>query len=197
MSNKKKIRSKRFGCAAMVLCALAVMAAFSILYSQVWSQNKRYVLYYQEEIAQSSERYGLDPYLVSAMIFCESSFEADAVSSVGAVGLMQIMPETGDWLAHKTQMEDYDGAMLLRPSVNIALGCWYLDFLINRYDGDWECAIAAYHSGQGRVDAWLADPAISSDGKTLKEIPEGETKKYTSRVLSAYVVYKKLHRDAF
>jgi soluble lytic murein transglycosylase-like protein len=76
MREKKRRKAKTAGCVAMILCAFAILAALSAIYAQIWSQNKRYVLYYTDEIIQSSQQYGLDPYLVSAMIYCESSFQA-------------------------------------------------------------------------------------------------------------------------
>ena len=185
------------GLIAIVLCVVVVAVAIAAVYYGVVAQKNLYMLNYREEISLFSEKYQVDPFIISAMIYCESTFRSDAVSSVGAVGLMQIMPATGEWLAGKLKIGDYSENMLLRPSINIEMGCYYMRFLLDRYDGDLVCAVAAYHSGQGTVDGWRSNPEISEDGKTLHNIPEGETRKYTTRVINATEIYRKLYKDDF
>ena len=194
MANRKKGGLFRAALALIVLAGLIL--AYATVF-QPWAQRQRYAIHYEQQIAHYAQKNGLDPYLVCAMIFCESSFKSDARSSVGALGLMQIMPETGAWLAHKVGIDDFDASMLYDPQVNMELGCWYLAFLLDRYAGDRQCAVAAYHGGQGNMDGWLQDPSISADGKTLDNIPEGETKKYTNRVLKVYEIYQQLYPDRF
>ncbi len=84
---------------------------------------------FNNEIGVYSEMYGLDPYLVAAIIKTESGFNKDIVSSMGAVGLMQIMPSTGEWIARQLNIEDFSGEMLKNEDVNIEMGCWYLNYL--------------------------------------------------------------------
>ncbi len=182
---------------AMLLCLLILFAALFAIHYAGRTQRNMYKLNYTDEISASCTQNSLDPYLVCAMIFCESSFRSEAVSSVGAIGLMQIMPDTGQWLADRLDMDGYSEQLLRRPSVNIQLGCYYLRFLLDRYGQDWRCAVAAYHSGQGNVDSWLKNSQISPDGSTLVNIPQGETKKYTERVLKTYDIYKKLYWSEF
>ena len=105
---------------------------------------------------------------------------------------MQIMPETGDWIAGKFG-DTYTEGCLYDPDTNIRYGCWYMGFLIDRYGGDKACASAAYHSGQGTVDGWLRDTAYSSDGRTLAVIPGENAKVYVERVLNYYEKYKEIY----
>ena len=118
-------------------------------------------------VRETAAEYGLNPPLVAAVIYTESKYNASAVSSAGAMGLMQIMPETGEWIAHKLDWPFTDET-LFDPRANARLGAWYLRFLLDRYDGRVQNAIAAYHAGQGSVDAWLEDARYSSDGLTLE-----------------------------
>ncbi len=140
-----------------------------------WELEKRtYRLDYTEYASPSTrEEYKLDPYLIASIIHCESGNRPDAVSPDGALGLMQIMPTTGEWIAGKLQVENFHTDMLFEPSVNIRFGCWYLRFLMDRYDQDRQLAVAAYNAGHGTVDKWLEDPGVSAEGR-LVEIPYPE-----------------------
>ncbi|MBQ2818321.1 MAG: lytic transglycosylase domain-containing protein [Clostridia bacterium] len=183
-----------------VIIAAVLLLALCFIYATVykpWSMKSRYILEYEETIRAHSEQYGVDPYLVAAMIYCESTYNPQAVSSVGARGLMQVMPDTGEWIAKKIDIEEFTEDMLFDTSINIEMGCWYMSFLLERYEGNQSCAVGAYHCGHGKMDGWLEDPMISSDGKTLENIPEGETKKYINRVNNAYDIYKELYPDIF
>ena len=127
---------------------------------------------------------------MAAVIYCESSFQPEAVSSAGARGLMQIMPETGAWIAKKLGESDYTDERLFEPVLSIRYGCWYLNYLDGRYDGDLTKATAAYHAGGSRVDEWLANKQYSQDGVTLAYIPYDSTRAYVANVKSAYEHYK-------
>ena len=122
----------------------------------------------------------------------ESSYRPEAVSSVDAQGLMQILPSTAEWIAGKLD-ETYTEGCLFDPETNIRYGCWYLGFLMRRYDGDMRCSSSAYHAGQGTVDKWLADPNYSSDGKTLDVIGYDSTNTYVNRVLRYYEQYEEIY----
>lgn len=101
---------------------------------------------------------------------------------------MQIMPDTGVWIAGKFD-EEFVPEALFDPVTSIRYGSWYLGFLADRYDGDISCTTAAYHAGQGTVDKWLANPEYSSDGKTLQKIPYDSTRTYVDRVMKYYEYY--------
>jgi len=124
----------------------------------------------------------IDPSVILAVIMAESSFRPYVQSHAGAQGLMQLMPSTAEWVAQLMGKTDFDPETIWEPEVNIALGSFYLNWLKRRYNGDINLAIAAYNAGQGRVNSWLADPEVSSDGRTLDTIPFNETRNYVERV---------------
>lgn len=162
-----------------------------------WRDKQKYPLKYTEHILAVSEKYQLDPYLLCGMIWVESRFNPEAVSKVGATGLLQVMPETGQWLAGKLDLEDYDENFLTQPQYSIEMGGWYLRFLLDRYDGDEHLALTAYNAGQNQVDKWLEDPAVSPDGKTLQNVPGTDAPQYAGRVQRARAQYERIYEDAF
>ena len=162
------------------------------------AERAQHPLHYAEHIVPYAASYELDPALVCAVILSESSFDPMAESRLGARGLMQLMPDTAQWVAHKLDEDDetYSFDMLYDPEVAIRYGCWYLGYLSRRFDGDATKIICAYHAGQGNVDAWLANPQYSRDGVTLDVIPYENTATYCSRVLKARDVYRKYYFPA-
>jgi len=183
--------------AILFLCA----AGFGgyVLYEDAQYQKalRNYPVAYTDIIKQTATKYDLDPYLVQSIIRCESSNDPNAVSRVGAIGLMQIMPDTGEWIGHKIDPElAYSLDMLNDPATNIEYGCWYLNFLDERFDGDWMEMIAAYNAGHGSVKEWLNDARFSKDGK-LVTIPFEDTARYYEHVMTAYENYTTLYPDLF
>jgi len=119
-----------------------------------WYLRTRYPLEYEQVIhAYSAERH-LDPTLVAAVIYAESRFDPNVRSDAGAVGLMQILPETGKFIARSTGGTGFVEADLRDPDINVRYGTWLLDNLRARYDGDLATALAAYHAGPANVDEW-------------------------------------------
>ena len=177
-----------FASALIVLIALGAWA----LFGRDRADLSRYPMTYAPEIRAAAEEFSLDPAYVASVVLAESSFDAEAVSSVGAIGLMQIMPATGEWIAGKLD-DVFDVERLYEPSVNLRYGCWYLRFLLDRYDGDMRTASTAYHQGQGRVDDWLQDPQYSQDGRTLTAISSAVTDTYVNRIMESYEHYKELY----
>ena len=147
---------------------------------------------YEEIVNKYSYEYNLDPFLVLAVIKTESNFNTEAESSKGAKGLMQIMDSTGEWIASKLEIRNFNTNMLYEPEINIEFGCWYLNNLLNEF-GDLSLALAAYNGGSGNVTRWLNDPKYSRDGESLTYIPFKETKKYVDKVSTRYNVYKFLY----
>ena len=177
-----------FASALVVLIALGAWA----LFGRGRMDLSRYPMTYAPEIRAAAAEFSLDPAYVASVALAESSFDAEAVSSVGAIGLMQIMPSTGEWIAGKLD-EAFDAQRLYEPSVNLRYGCWYLRFLLDRYDGDMYTASTAYHQGQGRVDQWLEDPEYSEDGRTLTAISSAVTDTYVNRIMESYAHYQELY----
>ena len=152
---------------------------------RVWRTTVRY----REQIVREAGQYGLRPAFVAAIILNESSYDPSAVSSVGARGLMQLLPDTGRWVAGKLGIRDYTDDLLFDAETNLRLGVWYLDFLSDRYGGDPVLVACAYHAGHGNVDTWLT--RYSRDGRTLSldEIPMENTRSYARKVVDSYAIY--------
>ena len=178
-----------FASALIVLIALGAWA----LFGRDRMDLSRYPMTYAPEIRAAAAEFSLDPAYVASVVLAESSFDAEAVSSAGAIGLMQIMPATGEWIAGKLEDEPFDVQRLYQPEVNLRYGCWYLRFLLDRYDGDMYTASTAYHQGQGRVDQWLEDPQYSQDGRTLTAISSAVTDTYVNRIMESYANYQELY----
>ena len=155
--------------------------------------NEAYPLVYRDLIELYSDEYNLSPAFVSAIIRNESSFRSDAESSVGARGLMQLMPDTASWIAGKVKENGYSFERMYDPASNIRYGCWYLNYLSRLFYGDPVAVAAAYHAGQGQVKIWLSDPLLSEDGFTIpfEALPKGPTKEYVRRVTRDYGIYQK------
>ncbi len=140
----------------IVVVGVAVLgaAAFAIVRHQPdFVQRLRYPLRYEMIVRGHAENYDLDPSLLAAVIYTESRFDARATSSAGAIGLMQLLPETGRGIAVRTGGAAFVIDDLYEPELNVRYGAWYLHNLLDRY-GDERTALAAYHAGQGNVDRW-------------------------------------------
>ena len=196
----------RFGVLALAL-VLLVVGSVSITKTYLAHQEERrrleaeaaeraqHPLYYADTITAYADSQELDPALVAAVILCESSYDPKAESRLGARGLMQLMPDTAEWVAHKLGEDgaDYSFDNLYDPQTNIRFGTWYLGYLSRRFNGDATKIVCAYHAGQGNVDSWLKNPQYSSDGVTLDVIPTQDTATYASRVLRARDIYRKYY----
>ena len=182
---------------ALTLTATILMNAYLVRQEQKHIGEQRaidenYPLEYREAIVKTAAEYNLAPALVAAVIRNESSFRPAVESSVGARGLMQVMPETAEWIAGKLRTENYSFEMLYDPETNIRFGCWYLSYLSTLFSGDPLCVVCAYHAGQGEISSWLANPLYSENGYTLMQdrLPEGPTKQYAGRVTRDYGIYQ-------
>ena len=196
----------RFGALTLALILL-IVGSVSITRTYLAHQEERrrleaeaaeraqHPLYYADTITAYADAQELDPALVAAVILCESSYDPKAESRLGARGLMQLMPDTAEWVAHKLGEDgaDYSFDNLYDPQTNIRFGTWYLGYLSRRFDGDATKVVCAYHAGQGNVDSWLKNPQYSSDGVTLDVIPTQDTATYASRVLRARDIYRKYY----
>lgn len=193
--NNKKRKSKDktrrdLKLAIIVLLILAFLSAVAYFgYPQV--QKYLYPLKYKEEIINETDSFGLSSALIAAIIYTESGFDENDISNAGAVGLMQIMPDSGKWIAGKLGI-DFNESMLKDPDTNIKLGCWYVKYLMDRFS-DMDSVLAAYNAGPNKVADWLDDKNYSQDGKTLTNIPYDETKNYVEKVKGACDVYKKIY----
>ena len=191
--NRRKKQGGAIRALLLGLCAVMLMGLLALGFRALQrSRVARYPVLYTREIQFYALENQVPAPLLAAMIMAESSYDPNAVSGVGARGLMQVMPETGAWIAGKLD-EPFSEQALFEPDVSIRYGAWYMSFLLRRYEGDFTCAVAAYHAGQGNVDAWLKNPQYSSDGVTLDVIPTEDTATYAGRVLRARDVYRKYY----
>lgn len=186
---RRRVLSRR-GLWALTLLLMALV--FGGLLAR---QKLPYYIYpvdYFEIISAEAESVGLDPYLISAVIKAESNFREDALSSAGAVGLMQLMPSTAEWLAAKGGCE-FELERLCEPEYNIRLGCQYLRFLLDYWQWDVCKALASYNAGQTNVARWLNEGIWDGTGENLADIPFNETQKYVDKVLRIYQEYQELY----
>jgi soluble lytic murein transglycosylase len=153
-----------------------------------------YPLHYRGQVEALADEYEIDRWLVFAMIRVESGFKARAESFAGARGLMQLMPATAGWIV-ETAGFDMTEADIWQPEANIRLGCWYIDWLRDYYDGDLVAGMAAYNAGMSNVDAWLAEGLWDGTLETLADIPFAETRRYISHVYESYDIYRKLYAE--
>ena len=150
-----------------------------------------YPIRYDEFVEVYAKENNLSPFFVYAVIKCESGFDKNAVSSADARGLMQLLPSSFLWLTKKTG-ENLPESMMLDPEISIKYGCYLYGMLFGEFKTERE-AIAAYHAGPGNVRKWLKNEQYSENGKTLDEIPFGNTKGYVERVLKTKAIYEKLY----
>lgn len=154
--------------------------------------KKFYPYNYSEYIELYSKQRNEDPLLIAAIIKAESNYNVNAKSNKNAYGLMQLTPETAEWIAEKIGIENFSLDMLYDPEINISMGCWYVQDLYNEFK-DTNLVLAAYNAGRGRVGKWLKNPRHSRDGKNLHYIPFKETDKYVKKVRVNFNIYKSLY----
>jgi soluble lytic murein transglycosylase len=135
----------------------------------------------------------VDPWFVASILREESGYRPDVVSVSGALGLLQLMPDTATRLARDAGIADFSPSQLVRPELNLRLGTLYLDRLARRFDGALEAVAASYNAGPEAVAKWRSGPARPAD-EWVEAIPYDETRGYTKRVLRSFHVYRTLHR---
>lgn len=178
----------------MLLVVLFAILGLILYFSSCSIDKAQYQLEYSDLVNKYSKEYNVSDELIFAVIKTESNFNPDAESGVGAIGLMQIMPYTFEWL-----QTYYDGEVTMNtdclydPETSIKYGTRFLAFLLDRYQNCEETAVAAYNAGFGAVDEWLMDESCSSDGITLDNIPYSETRYYVAKVENAKDNYKDVY----
>ena len=174
--------------AVSAVLGLAALAA-AVLYVEetkpAWYGKIRYPLAYEHVIRGHARNYELDAALIAAVIYRESKFDPDARSRSGAIGLMQLLPDTARGIAVHTGGRDFVVEDLLDPEINVRYGSFYLRRLLRKYE-DERLALAAYNAGQANVDEWLA-----ADG----EIAFAETRQYVDEIVELRDVYARAYAD--
>jgi len=153
-----------------------------------------YPMPYENEVDRYAKQFQLDPFLVTAVMRVESRFNPFAESPKGAVGLMQLMPDTAKWAAGKMQVE-YSKEMLFDPEFNISVGCWYLALLKSQFGGNDAAALAAYNAGRTQVNEWLSKGQWSGSLEDAESIPFLETRDYVRKVFRDYKIYRRIYQD--
>lgn len=190
LNSVKKNKLKKLLPMVLYIALAFVLIIFSIRLHEALNK-KMYPLEYFDLISEYSERYSLSPELICSVILCESGFDANAVSKAGACGLMQLLPSTFDWVRERYALDAED---IFEPKSNICVGCAYLSYLTQKFQGT-EAVLAAYNAGEGRVCEWLNDARYSTDGITLLRIPYPETEEYINRVCNAMLHYPLIYDE--
>jgi peptidoglycan lytic transglycosylase len=186
-----RVQRRRLG----FVVALAALIAVGLITLKPWAdkavQEITLPLRHEDIIRQQAEDKNLDPSLIAGVIYVESRFR-DQTSHAGAKGLMQLMPQTADYIAHKSGGTRFVQGDLADPQINIAYGSWYLRYLLEHYHGNVPLALAAYNAGEGKVDQWWADAASRGEQfRVADHIPFAETREYVGKVLDARRDYRR------
>jgi soluble lytic murein transglycosylase len=176
----------------LLLLLLLVVLAFN--HPMLWKFV--YPIEYENEVGESSARYHINPYVVLAVIRVESNFFPNQRSSRGAVGLMQIMPNTAEWIVQYKREPKEILSQIDEPHVNIDMGTWFLMALHKEFGDNWVATLAAYNAGPGNVHKWIQngwEPSM----ETIDGIPFGETRHYVQRVLYYVKKYEWVYAEDF
>ncbi|WP_373229418.1 lytic transglycosylase domain-containing protein [Cohnella sp.] len=184
----KRIKRKR------VILPLILIVLGALFVQSEWLGRWIYPISYVDEIKRSALEYQLDPLLIAAIIRVESNYKHEAVSPKGALGIMQIMPETAAWIL---EQEDF-GKLTARDAgmdaqAGIRMGSWYVKELNRQFNGNLLVSLAAYNAGPGKVRQWLEKGTWEGTEQTIRDIPYGETRHYVQRVMYYYKKYQKIY----
>ena len=189
---REKERQRRALILAVVVFALA-LAAYFLSQSEPVQRRYLYPYPYQELVELYAKANGVDSALVASVIMNESRFQNDARSPRGAIGLMQIMPETAQWIAVQLGDDNFSLEKLREPETNIRYGVWYLAELQREFAGNNILALAAYNAGRGTVRDWIEEGDWPWTFHALDKIPYPETRSYVKNVLQNRIRYEKLY----
>ena len=164
-----------------------VLAVLCLIFLLIFNYSL-YPLKYKNIIINYSDNYNVDKALIASVICVESSFNKNAISKKGAMGLMQLMPSTAKWVCEQNNII-YEEEQLLEPEFNVKVGTCYLKYLIKKF-ANIDNAILAYNAGEGTVLTWLNNANLSSNGEELNTIPYKETSSYLIKVKRAINIYR-------
>lgn len=187
MRRKRNLKKKRktFRNSLLLILVTVIGLLAYLVYGRLFP------LEHEDLVEQYAAEFDVDPYLVYAVIHTESRFREGVVSPAGAMGLMQVTEETGEFIAKRLLIESYTKEMLFDPEMNIRMGVYYLSYLRENFPVK-ETQLAAYNAGPNRIRTWLLDDEISS-GDVLTNIPFEETKNYVERVNTREKIYRLLY----
>lgn len=171
----------------IIILVLVIVASFGVVTYGTMTRPVEHT----KIINKYSKEYNIDPLLVLSVIKVESAFDNNAHSHMNAVGLMQVIPETAEWVAEKTKKE-YNEEDLFDPETNIQIGTFYLAYLIDHFQ-DENLAIVAYNGGMGNVQSWIDKKIVGKNGMGLENVPIEEARNYVVKVNKHYDVYKNFY----
>ncbi|MDD5410560.1 MAG: transglycosylase SLT domain-containing protein [Methylobacter sp.] len=169
------------------------IAINTLIKADYWDDlTLRFPVHYSDQIHNNAYQQNLDPAIIFGLIRQESLFDKDAESSVGARGLMQIMPKTGMQIARELKEKWQSDESLFNPDINVKYGAFYYKQLLKRFHGHFALATAAYNAGPARVAKWLPSVEAVPADIWVETIPYRETRKYVTAVLSYAIIYQQL-----
>lgn len=176
--------------AKKVYFGVFIIVIIIILLSHKTVLKMFFPLEYSSSVERYSSVYDVDPNIIYSIINVESKFNPDALSKKGAVGLMQITPKTGEYIASLLNKDDYDENSLYEPEINIEFGTFYISKLNRDFNGNLNYIFAAYNGGEGNVRKWIQNKGGTLD---IDDIPFRETREYIKRVNRYYKLYTYLY----
>ena len=196
VQRNRRIQRRMATCFCVALFILGIsLSAFCILQFEPVQRKYFYVYPYHDTVMKYAELYHVDSNLTAAVIKSESKFKHTAKSHRGAVGLMQLMPETAAWIADQLDDKNYSVESLHEPDRNIRYGTWYLSTLQKEFHGNNVLALAAYNAGRGNVQEWMKQYNWSEDFSDIDAIPFAETRDYVRQVLADEKKYRELYPE--
>jgi soluble lytic murein transglycosylase len=187
------VRRRRLALGTFVsVAALAALIALAMPLFRKAVNDLTLPLAYSDVIREQAVEKHLDPALIAAVIYAETKFDPRP-SSAGAQGLMQILPQTAEFLARRSGATTFTLSDLGTPAVNIAYGSYYLRYLLDHYNGQEMLALAAYNGGETNVDTWMAAERQAGRALTINEIPFSQTRAYVVKVLRAQRQYRQTY----
>ena len=192
--NIKTKRKMSFWKKLLLMILVLASLSYFIWQNEDFQRKYLYPYDYQDTINFYADRYEVDRNLVASVILAESKFRQDATSVHGARGLMQIMPETGSWIATQIEDDSFSVDKLYNVNMNIKYGTWYLSELQTEFEENEVLALAAYNAGRGNVYEWMEKYHWDIDFKDYTKIPFPETREYVKRVLENKKHYNKLYK---
>ena len=196
IKQKRQETNRRF--AAFSLGILILCMAFSFFFIMQSESMQRQYLYpypYRSVVEHYAAKYKVDSSLVAGMILSESKFRNEAKSHRGAIGLMQLMPETAMWISEQLDDKEYELSELREPQKNIEYGTWYIASLEEEFEGNDVLALAAYNAGRGNVHDWMEERHWDMNFNEVSAIPYEETRAYVASVLKNRKKYLELYDD--
>ena len=155
--------------------------------------QRRYPRSFKPLVESSAARYAIDPHLIWALMTVESSHNPWAISRVGARGLMQVMPHTGQLSADRMSWPYFGSPLLFEPEVAIEMAAWYFSELIEQFQGQFPLAMAAYNAGPHRVKIWLEFKKTLPLDELIEEIPYAQAREYAKKVTRHLALYRRIY----